>query len=60
VIVENEALTRFGPGIARLLLSKLALRLNFLHKQGAIPSARLIDYQRAQWSGLQPERSGAV
>lgn len=49
VIVENEAFTRFGPGIAITLLNKLALRLRFLQKQGVIEASDLAAYQQSRW-----------
>jgi hypothetical protein len=49
VIVENEAFTRYGPGIARRLLNKLVLRLNHLQRKGVIESNRLADYQQRRW-----------
>lgn len=49
VIVENEAYTRFGPGIATALLNKLALRLRYLQKQGQAEACDLATYQRSRW-----------
>jgi hypothetical protein len=49
VIVENEAYTRFGPGIAIALLNKLALRLRYLQKQGVAAAGDLAGYQRSRW-----------
>lgn len=52
VIAENEAYTRYGPGLAPVLLNKLVLRLNFLHRQGA-RSNRLRDHQEDRWAALR-------
>ena len=41
VIVENEAYTRYGPGIALQLLHKLVLRLRFLQRAGQIDTRSL-------------------
>jgi hypothetical protein len=49
VIVETEAFTRYGPGLARSLLGKLALRLRYLQKQGLTEAADLTTYQELQW-----------
>lgn len=49
VIVENEAYTRFGPGIALQLLHKLALRLKYLKRSGQSVSDELWAFQRAAW-----------
>jgi hypothetical protein len=51
-IAETEAFTRFGPGLAPVLLNKLALRLKFLHRQGQIDSVNLHAYQRQRWGKL--------
>lgn len=56
VIVETEAFTRYGPGLARSLLGKLALRLRYLQNKGLTDAADLPAYQRQQW--LQPEAGG--
>ena len=52
IIVENEAFTRFGPGIAIQLLHKLALRLRFLVRDGQIPENCLWRYQQNRWKKL--------
>jgi len=49
VIVENEAYTRYGPGIALQLLHKLVLRLRFLHRDGQLESEELWAFQQARW-----------
>lgn len=49
VIVENEAYTRYGPGIALQLLHKLVLRLRFLHRDGQIESEELWGFQQSRW-----------
>lgn len=49
VILENEAFTRYGPGLSPLILNKAVLRLNALHRRGESASARLSEYQRARW-----------
>jgi len=49
VIVENEAYTRYGPGIALQLLHKLVLRLRFLHRAGQIGSEELWGFQQSRW-----------
>lgn len=51
-IAENEAFTRFGPGLAPVLLNKLALRLKFLQRKGLIESIELAEFQRLRWSHL--------
>ena len=51
MIVENEAYTRFGPGIARMLLNKLALRLKVFQREGQPDAATLHAYQQGRWSG---------
>ena len=50
VIMESEAFTRYGPGLSRVLLKKLALRLKVLEKQGVASSTRLVDYQLSRWN----------
>ena len=57
VIVENEAYTRFGPGIARVLLNKLALRLKVIEREGQLDQATLYAYQQERWSHSGPEGS---
>lgn len=57
VIMENEAFTRFGPGIARHLLRKLVDRLKVLERKGVVPAADLAAYQRQQWQEGQCECS---
>ncbi len=52
VIMETEAFTRYGPGIARKMLVRLAERLDFLTKKGHIPSPRLDDLQQQLWTDL--------
>lgn len=52
VIAENEAFTRFGPGMARTLLHKLAQRLDYLRKKGTIDSASLVPYQQQCWGRI--------
>ena len=52
VIMENEAFTRYGPGIACKLLARLVLRLRALQREGTIQSDRLVDYQQARWNVL--------
>jgi hypothetical protein len=52
IIVENEAFTRFGPGIAIQLLHKLTLRLRFLVRDGQIPENCLWSYQQTRWKKL--------
>ena len=49
VIMENEAFTRYGPGLSRLWLKKLLVRLNYLHRQGMADSNQLHPYQCRQW-----------
>jgi hypothetical protein len=49
VIMENEAFTRLGPGIARHLLRKLVDRLRVLERKGVVPVADLASYQRQEW-----------
>jgi hypothetical protein len=51
VIMENEAFTRYGPGLSPLILNKLVLRLNALQRRGESASNRLADYQKARWGG---------
>ncbi len=58
VIVENEAYTRFGPGLAVQLLHKLVLRLRALARSGEAESANLWAYQQARWR--RPSRSTVV
>ena len=52
VIVENEAYTRYGPGIVLQLLHKLVLRLRYLQRAGQIDSEELWDFQQARWQSL--------
>ncbi len=52
VIVENEAYTRFGPGIAVQLLHQLVLRLRYLERTGKIESTELWAFQQARWKQL--------
>jgi hypothetical protein len=52
VIMESEAFTRYGPGLSRKMLSKLAARLAHLSKQELIRSPRLVDVQRELWNRL--------
>lgn len=49
VIVENEAYTRYGPGIVLQLLHKLVLRLRYLQRAGLSDSDELWAFQRARW-----------
>ena len=50
VIVENEAFTRFGPGLVPLFLNKLAMRINLLHREGLIDAPVLAAYQRQRFA----------
>ena len=50
--MESEAFTRYGPGLARKMLSKLAARLAHLFKQKVIRSPRLVDIQRELWDRM--------
>jgi hypothetical protein len=52
VIVETEAFTRYGPGMARRLLQRLAERLAFLARRGEIPQTDLCWLQQQLWSDL--------
>ncbi len=56
VIMETEAFTRYGPGIARKMLARLAERLDFLAHKGHIPSPRLSDLQQQSWSAIAAGR----
>jgi hypothetical protein len=49
VIMETEAFTRYGPGMARKLLARLSRRMSFLQKSGRVESGRLIDLQKQLW-----------
>lgn len=49
VIVENEAFTRFGPGIVLQFLHKLVLRLRHLQRTGQIETSELWAFQQACW-----------
>jgi hypothetical protein len=49
VIAENEAYTRFGPGIVLKLLNQLVLRLRYLRRSGQIDSGGLWSYQQSLW-----------
>ncbi|HPA17213.1 MAG TPA: hypothetical protein PLU30_05665 [Verrucomicrobiae bacterium] len=50
VIVENEAFTRFGPGLVPLFQNKIAMRVNFLHREELIDAPELTAYQRLRFA----------
>ncbi len=50
VIMETEAFTRYGPGMARKLLTRLSRRMSFLQKKGTVPSGTLHELQQSLWS----------
>lgn len=49
VIMENEAFTRFGPAMARSLLSRLVGRLDYLKRTGTTDAENLVEYQQSEW-----------
>jgi hypothetical protein len=55
VIVETEAFTRYGPGMARKLLARLSRRMRFLQKKGIVESGRLYDMQQDMWASPETE-----
>lgn len=60
VIMETEAFTRYGPGIARKMLARLAERLNFLAKKGHLPSPDLHALQQQLWTELGDGRTSPL
>jgi hypothetical protein len=52
VIAENEAFTRYGPGMAPVLLQKLVLRLNHLERKGLLDTNNLVAFQERRWAAL--------
>ena len=60
VIMETEAFTRYGPGIARKMLARLAERLNFLAKKGHLPSPELHALQQHLWTELGDGRTSPL
>jgi len=61
VILETEAFTRYGPGIARKMLTRLAERLNFLSHKGHLPSSNLHRLQLQAWTDrLEGEESALL
>ena len=57
VVMETEAFTRYGPGMARKLLSRLSRRMSFLKKNGTVPSGMLHDMQQSLWSQWNDDNS---
>ena len=52
VIMETEAFTRYGPGLARKMLHRLADRLLFLTKKGHLSSPDLHLLQQRLWKDV--------
>ncbi len=55
VIAENEAFTRYGPGLGRTMLKRLANRIQYLQRHGLTEAENLVMYQQRRWQGLDPE-----
>ena len=58
--METEAFTRYGPGIARKMLARLAERLNFLAKKGHIATPDLHSLQQQLWTELAEGRESPL
>jgi hypothetical protein len=50
--METEAFTRYGPGIARKMLTRLAERLSFLARKGQLSTPELDLFQKQVWSDM--------
>jgi len=53
LIADTEGFTRYGPGLSRTMLKKLAQRLSFLQREGETAAETLVEYQQQFWQALQ-------